>query len=123
MRVRVCKGHAMTPGWIMAIVDSGSPYCLFRADIALAIGIKNLTTGKAHEIGGVKKGAVDIYYFHNVKLFIEGNWVIEVMAGFSASLSVPALLGRNGFYDNFIVNFDHSASPPVMSISKIDKVQ
>jgi hypothetical protein len=56
-------------------------------------------------------------------LKIEGNWLIEVMAGFSSAMSVRAILGRNGFFDQFYVTFDHSGSPPVLDITKIDRVQ
>lgn len=120
LRVRPSKGHALLRRPILAIVDSGSPYCLFRNDIAAAIGIRDITTGQAGEIGSSKKGVTDICYFHKVKLYVE-EWVIEVTAGFSSNLSVPALLGRHGFFDHFLVTFDHSASPPMLEVTKIDR--
>jgi len=50
------------------------------------------------------------------------DWVIEVMAGFVRKLGVLGILGRNGFFDNFHVHFDHSCYPPVVEIKKIEKV-
>jgi len=121
LRVRPAKGHTTMRSPIFALVDSGSPYCLFRADVAAAIGIRDITTGKSHQIGSVKKGVRDTCYFHKVTLFIESDWKIDVLAGFSSSLSVGGLLGRFGFFDHFYVTFDHSANPPVIEISKIDR--
>jgi len=83
----------------------------------------DLTTGKPSEIGGINQAQGDTYYFHRVKLKIEGNWLIEVMAGFSSKMSVRAVLGRDGFFEQFYVTFDHSGSPPVLDIAKIDRVQ
>ncbi|SRR6266496_1645764 len=120
LRVRPAKGHVVFRQPIFALVDSGSPYCLFRADIAAAIGIRDITTGTPSEIGSVKKGMKQTCYFHKIKLYVE-EWVIEIMAGFCANLSVPALLGRYGFFDHFVITFDHSASPPMLEVTKIDR--
>lgn len=107
---------------LFAIVDSGSPYCFFHADIAAAIGIKDITTGKVREIGSVKAGVKDIMYFHRIKIQIESDWCIEIWAGFSPKLSCRAILGRYGFFDHFRVTFDHSGSPPAMEITPISRV-
>ena len=121
LRVRPAKGHTVMRRPLLAIVDSGSPYCLFRQDIATAIGIRDITTGTESEIGSVREGVMTTCYFHKIKLYVE-EWVIEVNAGFTAKLAVPALLGRYGFFDHFLVTFDHSANPPMLDISKIDRV-
>jgi hypothetical protein len=121
LRVRAAKGHTVMRTPILALVDSGSPYCLFRADVAASIGIRDITTGQAHQIGSVKKGVKDTCYFHKLTLFIELDWKIDVVAGFSPNLSVGALLGRFGFFDHFYVTFDHSQSPPVIEVTKIDR--
>jgi hypothetical protein len=47
--------------------------------------------------------------------------LIEVMAGFPLNLSVPALLGRHGFFDHFLVTFDHSTDPPMIEVVPIDR--
>jgi hypothetical protein len=119
LRVRPGKGHAFLRSPVLALVDSGSAYCLFHSDIALPIGIRDISTGKPGEIGGVKAGVKDRVYFHNIKLQIASNWSIDVLAGFTPNLSCKALLGRYGFLDHFIVTFDHSGTSPELEITKI----
>jgi len=121
LRVRPAKGHTILRSPLLAIVDSGSWYCLFRSDIAESIGIRDITTGKSGPMRGVRKGMEDTFYFHQIQLYIESDWKIDVMAGFSPNLSVPALLGRNGFFDHFLVTFDHSADPPVIEVSRLGR--
>lgn len=123
LAVQIGRGHSFLPSQILAVVDSGSPYCLFHSSVAEALKMGDLTTGKPSEIGGINQAQGDTYYFHRVKLKIERNWLIEVMAGFSSKMSVRAILGRNGFFDQFYVTFDHSGNPPVLDITKVDRVQ
>ena len=52
LQVRVQYGHAMSPRFD-AIVDSGSPWCIFKADIGKMIGISDITKGKPYSLGGV----------------------------------------------------------------------
>jgi len=59
-------------------------------------------------------------YFHKVKIIVFGDF-FETMAGFSRDLSVTGLLGRRGFFENFIVNIDASSSPPNCEIEKIHR--
>lgn len=108
---------------MMAIVDSGSPYCLFRADIAKVLKITNLESGKPGKVAGVNVGKPVTYYFHKISLKIERNWLIEVYAGFAPELTWPAILGRNGFFDQFYVKFDHAVNPPHLEIERIELVQ
>jgi hypothetical protein len=122
LRVRPGKGHAFLRSPVFALVDTGSPYCLFHADIAIGIGIRDITTGKARVMGSVKAGIKDTAYFHKIKLQIESDWNIDVYAGFSPNLSCRALLGRYGFLDHFVVTFDHSGSPPIIEITPITRV-
>lgn len=86
------------------------------------IGLE-LTSGVESRVGGIIRGPDDPIYFHKVKIYIEMDWVIEVMAGFVKKLQVPGILGRNGFFDNFHVKFDQSANPPAVEVTKIEKIQ
>jgi hypothetical protein len=52
---------------------------------------------------------------------VELEWVIEVNAGFCKGLALTGILGRNGFFDNFQISFDHSLTPPVVEIARIQK--
>jgi len=59
-------------------------------------------------------------YFHKVKIIVFSEF-FETMAGFSHALSVTGLLGRRGFFENFIVTIDASSSPPHCEIEKIHR--
>lgn len=91
-----------------AVVDSGSPWCLFHAQIGESIGLK-VTKGKRGELGGVLAGTASDVYFHPVKLKLMDG-MTSTVAGFSYDLSVAAILGRQGFFDNHTITFDPSQS-------------
>lgn len=120
LKIRVSANHQSTPV-LPAIVDSGSPYCLFRAGVADFLGI-DLKKCPKSEIGGIIGGPKDFVYFHTVNLVIESNWTISVFAGFMKKLGTQAILGRVGFFDKFLVTFDHSKSPPEMDVNKIELI-
>lgn len=119
LMVRVGISHQQTPR-LPAVVDSGSPWCIFRSDVGRYLGIE-VPSGKRHKMGGVISGGTEPIYFHKVRIYIEQDWVIDVMAGFSDKLSLAAILGRSGFFDNFHVCFDHSIKPPILQIDRIQK--
>ncbi|MBI2539637.1 MAG: hypothetical protein HYW04_07555 [Deltaproteobacteria bacterium] len=104
---------------IEAIVDSGSDYCLFHASIGESLGI--ITRGGIPaSVGGVIGGVKGELYYHRIRLLAAGE-SYDIMAGFSPTLSVPALLGRVGFFDNFIVAFDNTPDPPCFDVQKIQR--
>lgn len=119
LRVRCMHQHQMMPP-ILAVVDSGSPYCLFRTEIADFLHI-DLTNAPKGSMGGVIGGPQDTTYFHKIGLQIENNWTFEVMGAFMKKLAVPAILGRKGFFDKFLVAFDQSKSPHEFEITKIER--
>jgi hypothetical protein len=118
LKVRVSAKHQHTP-ILYAVVDSGCPYCLFRAEVA-DLPHLDLRTAQQSVLGGIIGGPKDPVLFHKVDLVIENNWRIEVLAGFMKKLSVAAILGRTGFFDNFQVLFDHSKSPREFEITRIE---
>ena len=59
-------------------------------------------------------------YFHKVKVLV-GASDFETMAGFSWGLAVGGLLGRRGFFENFLVKFDCSTYPPQLDIEKLHR--
>jgi len=79
-----------------------------------------LEDGVRDELRGVIGGPKAPMYFHKVKIIVFGH-SFETMAGFSSDLSVSGLLGRRGFFENFIVNIDPSTSPPYCEIEKIHR--
>ena len=102
---------------IECILDTGSNYCLFRAEAGEALGI-DVRAGKQYDLGGVAQGMRSTYYFHLVRLFIAGSY-IETMVGFSYELSIAGLLGYLGFFDKFIVTFDNTPHPPTFELQRI----
>lgn len=121
LRVRVARKHGEPSERYGVIVDTGTPFCLFRADIGREIGL-NIERGVKQEIGGVVSAMRGAAFFHKVNLYIEDNWLIEVNAGFVEDLGYPGFLGRRGFFDKFTVRFDHSSSPPSFDIDKIPSI-
>lgn len=105
-----------------AYVDSGSPFCIFKAELGELIGI-NVEQGEKDMIGGIISGVREPIYFHKVNLFVAADYVFQVRAGFMKKLHTHGLLGRCDFFDYFHVSFDHSSSPPFVEVKKIDKVQ
>jgi hypothetical protein len=103
-----------------AIVDSGSPWCIFKIDMARFIGL-DLNGCPSYPLGGVIQGPRETMYFHKVNIFVEKYWCIEVLAAFCDNLGTTGLLGRFGFFNNFIVNFDHSGKTPQLHIEKINR--
>lgn len=116
--VRIAKKHARPTARFSAILDTGSSFCLFRSDIARSVGI-DVSAGIKQPIGGVVPGASADVYFQRANLHIEANWIVEINAGFIDNFQWGALLGRRGFFDRFVVKFDHSANPPVFEIDQI----
>jgi len=115
LNINVMYKHARSNRF-EAVVDSGSPWCLFHADIGRHIGIK-ITDGIEEALGGVIGGAVGKMYFHKVKLcFMSG--MTEIMAGFSEHLSVAGILGRSGFFNDYKITFDPSNTPPGMDLER-----
>lgn len=106
LNVRVGCNHKQTPR-VPAVVDSGSQCCLFKTDVAEYLGI-DVKKGIEDTIGGLSQGMREPVYYHKVRIYVESDWVVDVMAGFVKKLSVAGILGRNGFFENFKVRFDHS---------------
>jgi len=100
-----------------AVVDSGSPMCLFHAELLKPFGM-NLKNGVEDSLGGVGKQVKIPVYYHNIQILVGADWCIGVRAGFSEELSTAGILGRLGFFDAFRVTFDHSVHPPCLEISK-----
>lgn len=99
-----------------AVVDSGAATCLFHAQIGLAIGL-DIRSGAPGPIGGVIAQARSTQYFHNVKIKWMGH-LVPVWAGFCEDLSVGAILGRDGFFDQFTITFSPCSAQSGMVIER-----
>jgi hypothetical protein len=116
--VQIIYNHA-TSKKFEAVVDTGTDYCLFDANIGASIGIKILR-GPEGDLGGVIPGPRSKVYYHDVKLVV-GADIVEIKAGFSWDLS-ENLLGQIGFFDNFTVTFDPSPQPPCFEIHRVHRI-
>ena len=56
--------------------------------------------------------------YHDISLYV-GTDRVRIRAGFSDGVSVAAILGRRGFFDNFIVTFDPTFVPPGFEIQRV----
>jgi len=83
--VSLIIGHSPTRKF-EAIVDSGSPSCLFHADIGKAHGLK-VEEGDEGPLGGVIGGAKGLVYYHRVKL-AAASQIIPSLPG--SPLSYPS---------------------------------
>jgi len=90
-----------------ALIDSGSDFCMFHAEIGELLGI-NIRSGKKMVFMGTG-GTPQHAYFHTVHYDI-GGWNIQSYAGFSYEMkTMPyGLLGQTGFFNQFRIEFDYA---------------
>ena len=117
--VRLSYGHGPQSRRFEALIDSGAADCLFHADIASALQIK-IDRGTKADVAGIVRGIKVDAYFHDVSLWV-GAGTIRIKAGFVKGLPVAGLLGRRGFFENFIVTFDPSATPPGFDLERLGR--
>jgi len=87
-----------------ALVDSGSDYVLFPAELGKKLGI-DIESGKKESVSGVSGPALNIY-FHHLVIEIAGH-KFKVYAGFAENINQNfAILGQNSFFVTFIINFN-----------------
>lgn len=92
---------------------------MFHAGFCRFLGIR-LEDGIKADLSGVVGGKNADIFFHKIKILI-GSTQLTTMAGFSTELSVAGLLGRRGFFENFVVKIDSSTNPPFFELEKINR--
>ena len=96
--IQVNYKHGQMIG-LTALVDSGSDYNLFPADICRVLGI-NLTKGILIRVKGIGDApAIKAYRHFGIRIFFEGL-TIETFADFSLAHN-QTILGQKGFFDQF----------------------
>jgi hypothetical protein len=78
---------------------------MFHADFARHLGL-DLKAGHLESTQGIG-GSADAWV-HQVCLYIPGG-PVNIHASFKEGLPVAGLLGMNGFFEHYTVNFIHSA--------------
>lgn len=90
---------------LLALIDSGSEFCLFPRDIADLLGI-NIRTGVRAEVMGIGGGEIQ-FFFHEIEMLLD-RYHIRTKVGFAASgIGVSGILGHQGFFDQFIISFNY----------------
>ena len=102
-----------------ALIDSGSTNCLFHSDVARAVGIADFRTGALSAASGVTGATMELYG-HEVRLHIGADH-FKIMGYFSSQLPIPCLLGRNGFFDKYIVTFDPTETNPGFELTRVHR--
>ena len=119
VNVKLNYRHSPPTTWIEAIIDSGSPWCLFHSSLCRPLGI-DLEKDIPDDLKGIIGGRSAPLYFHKVKIYF-GSWSFETSAGFSSALAVAGILGRRGFFENFSLEFDPTNLPPSLEIDRIGR--
>ena len=118
INVRLVHRHSPPSKSIECWVDSGSHVCLFHASLCHSLGIKRVEDGIKEEFGGIFDDPKRPVYFHKVKIIVVDEQ-FETMAGFSTELSAIGILGRRGFFQNFVTKIDSSGNPPYIELQRI----
>lgn len=91
---------------LLVLVDSGADACLFPKGVADQLGI-DVKSGPPIPFTGLG-GDRSPFYFHEIEILF-GTYSVKSKAGFSMSyhIGVGGILGQQGFFDQFIVTFEH----------------
>ena len=90
----------------LVLIDSGADYCIFHAQIGELLGL-DIKSGKPLVFHGTS-GEPQTAYFHEITFKI-GGFSHKCEVGFSDDMKkLPyGLLGQDGFFDRWIVKFEH----------------
>jgi hypothetical protein len=88
------------------VVDSGADDNVFPSSFARRLGF-DLANGRHYSFGGAGGGGQDAYFF-DVEIEIVGITKYSSSVGFSPAVNKwgYGLLGQNGFFDRFPLEFD-----------------
>ena len=97
----------------VGLLDSGADWCVFPLSFAAPLGLDTLTM-KMDMTGGVGSTANATYYDEiQIDIALANGAMLSytTTAGFTAGLEAIGigLLGQHGLFENFRVQFDHSA--------------
>jgi hypothetical protein len=92
---------------ISALADTGADYCLFPLDIAMLLQL-NLARLPAATTIGVGNTA-NLTYYDTLTIDLGHGVIFETKVGFTKGMNSAGfgLLGQQGFFENFNVEFRH----------------
>lgn len=101
--VRVYGPSSSLP--LRALVDSGADRALFHESIGRELGL-DVRSGTVENFYGIEGRRVPVF-LHRIRLSVDGlPGEIELVAGFTESAGVHALLGQEGFFDAYRISFE-----------------
>lgn len=90
---------------VYALIDSGADASIFHYSIGKELGI-DVEAGRKEKFFGISADSIEVY-FHKIKLQIRGlSEIIKIEVGFTDSKGVGAILGQNGFFENYHIKFE-----------------
>ena len=91
----------------LALIDSGADFNIFHADIAKILKINLSKLKNPVNFSGIKGGGIG--YFTSIDVGIENNF-INTPVVFSKDISDNGygILGQQGFFNNYKINFDYN---------------
>jgi len=104
---------------IEGIVDSGSHFCLFHWQVGELLGLE-VGDGRRDTVLGALRSTRSEVFYHRLRMDVAGE-SMSIVAGFSRDALQPCLLGRDGFFDQFVVTFNPGTSPPGLEIDRIQR--
>lgn len=104
--IKIVIGYQERKHKLLALIDSGADLCLFPRDVAEILGI-DVPSGEKAIITGIGGNRLP-FYFHEIEMLFD-QYHVTTKAGFStSSIGASGLLGQRGFFDHFVVSFDHT---------------
>jgi predicted aspartyl protease len=97
-------GHSVT---VTMVVDTGAYISAAPRELATALGV-NPYSGTPVELGSVY-GQSEVGYVHTVSLTLANMHTVQIPIAIMVSNSVPYVLGRQGFLNQFSLQVDQSS--------------
>jgi len=92
----------------IALIDSGADFNIFHNDVAEVLGIDLKKMKNGMQFAGIKEGAHGKGYFTSVDLSIDQtSFSAPVVFSNDISNNGYGILGQQGFFNNFNVEFDY----------------
>ena len=102
--LQVTLFNGMKRQQVVCLVDSGADDCVFHSSLGRSLGI-DLEGGEPKRYNGIA-GSVEAY-IHRIEIQVQGfEERVNLLAGFTESAGVHAILGQAGFFENFRICFE-----------------
>lgn len=89
---------------IPMIVDTGADYTILPRFLAVQLGIDLAKDCKKMTTVGVG-GNAEVYFYPNLEVKL-GKTKRQIPVGFASSSKIPALMGRQAFFETFVSKFN-----------------